>query len=218
MQSNYDLLTVGKQFYSGLVCDVLDYFGYRSQSLSPAFQPLEPDMVLWGRAYTTRAVPAGKLTKESMVNQCKSIEGVKDGEIYIMACQGAYLAGVWGEIMSTGVRVNGGVGALIDGMIRDSNQVKEMRFPVISRGHLPTTAKGRMEIVDIQCDVVIDGVVIHPGDLIFGDIDGVAVIPQQIENDVIQRCLAIIASENVVRDRVLAGDPISKVYMEIDTI
>ena len=218
MKSKYDLPSLSKQFYVGLVCDVLDYFGYRNQSLGAAFQPLEPDMVLMGRAYTTRAVPAGKMTKESMVNQCKSIEGVKDGEIYVMACQGAYLAGVWGEIMSTGVRVNGGVGALIDGMIRDSNQVKEMQFPVISRGHLPTTAKGRMEIVDIQCDVVIDGVTIHPGDLIFGDLDGVAIIPQQIEDEVIERCLAILASENVVRDRVLAGDPISKVYMEIGAI
>lgn len=218
MKKEIDMEQLRKELYSGIVCDVLDYFGYRNQSLGCSFQPIMPDTVLFGRAYTVTAQTVYEMPENALVNQCRSIEGVEEGDVYVLAAIGGYTSGIWGEIMSTATRVRKGVGALIDGMIRDTKQMKEMNFPVISRGHLPTTSKGRIEITGWKVPVVIDGVKINPGDLIFGDIDGVAVIPQAIEEQVLERCIHIMANENIVRDKILAGKSIVETYLEIGAI
>jgi len=218
MEKRMDMEQLRQTLYSGLVCDVLDYFGYRNQSLGADFQPIKPDTVIFGRAYTVTSQTVYDMPENALVNQCRSIEGVEEGSIYVLSHLGPYTSSVWGEIMSTAARMKKGVGALVDGMIRDTKQMKEMDFPVISRGHLPTTAKGRTEITGWKVPVVIDGVRINPGDLVFGDIDGVAVIPQEIEDKVIERCIHIMSNENIVRDKILAGQSIVDTYLEIGAI
>lgn len=216
--SNINFEELRQKFYSGLICDVLDYFGYRNQSLGAGFAPLDPDKVLFGRAYTVTAKTVQEMPKDALVNQCRSIEEVKPDDVYVLTCLDGCTAGIWGGIMSTGVQVKKGAGALIDGMLRDTKQIVEMGFPVMAKGHLPTTSKGRMEIVEWNVPIEIDGVKINPGDLIFGDVDGVAVVPQEVEDKVIERCLHILADENVVLDKVLAGESIVKTYLEIGAI
>jgi len=93
-----------------------------------------------------------------------------------------------------------------------------MEFPLVACGHLPTTSKGRTEITKWQIPVEIDGVAVQPGDLIFGDIDGVVVIPREVQDQVIGRCLEIMASEDVVRTRIQNGDSVVETYMQIGAI
>ena len=218
MANNINFKQLRETLYAGLVCDVLDYFGYRNQSLGSEFYPIVPGSVLFGRAYTVVAQPVVVVPEDALVNQCRSIEGVQENDVYVLSTVGGYNAGIWGEIMATALRVRKGTGALIDGMVRDTRQLVEMQFPVIGRGHLPTTSKGRTEITAWKVPIEIDGVRINPGDLIFGDVDGVAVIPQEIEDQVLERCLHILSNENLVRDKILAGESIVETYLEIGAI
>ena len=220
MRMNADeLSSLGKQLYSGLLCDVLDYFGYRKQSFTHEFAPVRGDMSVFGYAYPVSAKRVDGMVENALVNQCISIDHVQPGDVYILTTLDDDLDGaVWGEIMSTGVRAHGGVGAIINGMLRDTRQVLKMDFPILSRGHLPTTSKGRTEIIAWNTPIVIDGVSIHPGDLLFGDIDGVVVIPAEMIEKVIERCLHIMKNEDITRSQIAAGASVEETYMKIGTI
>lgn len=215
----YDLKELSEKLYSGLICDVLDFFGYRKQSFTSAFQTTKPETVVFGRAFPVQAESVDHMVENALVNQCASIDHVKAGDVYVLATKNDDFDGaIWGEIMSTGVRARGGVGAIISGMLRDTKFVKRMDFPVLYRGHMPTTSKGRSEITAWDVPIVIDGVTIHPDDLIFGDIDGVVVIPQQVEDKVIARCLHIMDNEDITRERIANGASVEETYIQIGTI
>ena len=218
--TNDELRSLGKKLYSGLVCDVLDYFGFRSQSFTSSFPPVRGDMSVFGYAFTVQAERVDGMVDNALVNQCASIDQVKPGDVYVLTTKDDDFSGaVWGEIMSTGVRAHGGVGAIINGTHRDTRQVLAMNdFPVLSRGHLPTTSKGRTEITAWNVPITIDGITIQPGDLIFGDIDGVVVIPGEISEKVLTRCLQIMENEDVTRDLIAKGASVEETYMKIGTI
>ncbi len=217
--SQEQLSQLGKKLYSGLICDVLDYFGYRDQSFKRAFVPVREDMSVFGYAFPVTAERVDTMIENALVSQCISVDEVKEGDVYLLTTKdGDYHGAVWGELMSTGVRAHGGVGAIIDGMLRDTKQVLAMDFPVISRGHLPTTSKGRTEITAWNVPVTIDGVLVRPGDLIFGDVDGVVVIPAEAIDKVLDRCARIMENENVTRDLIAAGASVAETYMKIGAI
>lgn len=208
-----------EKLYSGLLCDVLDYFGYRRQSLRCGFSPVRTDTRVFGYAYPVAAERVDTMVERALVNQCISIDQVQPGDVYFLTTRDDDFDGaVWGEIMSTGVRARGGVGAIINGMLRDTRQVLDMDFPVLARGHLPTTSKGRTEIVAWNVPVCVDGVTVRPGDLIFGDIDGVVFVPADMAERVLDRCLAILERENTTRELIAAGASVEETYMKIGTI
>ena len=93
-----------------------------------------------------------------------------------------------------------------------------MDFPLFYAGRDPRTSKGRAEINECQIPVILDGVTIRPGDLIFGDIDGVVIIPKEIADEVFEQALATIKKEDQVREGLINGDSLEKVYGEIGTI
>ena len=86
------------------------------------------------------------------------------------------------------------------------------------RGKNPKTSKGRCEINECQIPVVMDGVTINPGDYIIGDCDGVVIIPRDLIEEVLDRAFALIKDEDRVRDGLLSGDSLEKVYTEIGAI
>ena len=96
--------------------------------------------------------------------------------------------------------------------------LREMDFPLFFRGKSPKTSKGRCEINECQIPVLIDGVTIHPGDYIFGDIDGVVVIPKERFEEVVAAALATIKKEDEVRVRLQNGDSLQQAYADIGAI
>ena len=111
-----------------------------------------------------------------------------------------------------------GVGVLLDGMARDLRALKQMKFPLFYRGALPTTSKGRCEINECKLPVQIDGVLINPGDIVFGDIDGVCIVPQEIADEVFERAIALIENENTVRAGLHNGASLEEVYKKVGAI
>jgi 4-hydroxy-4-methyl-2-oxoglutarate aldolase len=118
----------------------------------------------------------------------------------------------WGEILTATARTRGGAGAVIDGFHRDTVRVLEQRWPVYSRGSFAQDAGVRSSVMDFRCTVEIGGVLVEPGDLIVGDIDGVLVIPRAIENQIAEMALEKVAGEKIVRSEIEAGSTSTAVF------
>ena len=118
----------------------------------------------------------------------------------------------WGEILTATARTRGGVGAVIDGFHRDTPRVLEQNWPVFSRGSFAQDAGVRSSVMDFRCTVEIGGVLVEPGDLIFGDIDRVLVIPRAIEGHIIEMALEKVAGEKIVRKEIEAGSTSTAVF------
>ena len=214
----YDCAFLKKNLYSGVLCDVLDGMGYRNQSIGQRLMPLNDETVIFGPAFTSIATVVYSMPEHPLTAQCKVVDQLGEGEIYVLVTRGEYNCAVFGELFATAVKQRKGAGVLLDGYVRDLKAIKEMNFPLFYAGRDPRTSKGRAEINECQIPVILDGVTIRPGDLIFGDIDGVVIIPKGIADEVFEEALATIKKEDQVREGLINGDSLEKVYGEIGAI
>lgn len=204
--------------YSGIISDVLDGMGYRNQALAGGISPLTDDTVIFGPAFTSIGTTVYSMPENPLVAQCKVVDQLGEDEIYVLVTRGDYNCAVFGELFATAVNARKGAGVLLDGHARDVKALKEMKFPLFYKGRDVRTSKGRCEINECQIPVILDGVTIRPGDYIFGDIDGVIVIPKEVAEEVIRQAAETVEKENEVRTRLLNGSTLQKAYEEIGAI
>src|ERR1700749_2572194 len=134
----------------------------------------------------------------------EALDQLEPGEIYL--CSGGDMrCAYWGEILTATAKKRGAVGAVVNGFHRDTPRVLEQNWPVFSRGSFAQDAGVRSSVMDFRCTVEIGGVLVEPGDLIFGDIDGVLVIPRKIEVKAVELALKKVAGERVVRSEIEGG-------------
>ena len=214
----YNLNAAKHSLYSGIICDVLDGMGYRNQALSNAIAGLTEDTVIFGPAFTSIGTQVYSMPENPLIAQTRVVDQLGEGEIYVLVTRGEYNCAVFGELFATAINQRKGAGVLLDAYARDIKALKEMDFPLFYRGTNPKTSKGRCEINECQIPVVMDGVTINPGDYIFGDCDGIVIIPKDLIEEVLDRSFALIQDENRVRDGLLSGDSLEKVYTEIGAI
>ena len=213
-----DLNKLKEILYSGIICDVLDQKGYRNQALGPDVMGLNDETVIFGPAFTSIGTTVYSMPPDPLTAQCKIVDQLSEGEIYVLVTRGDYNCAVFGELFGTAVLARKGAGVLLDAYVRDLKVLKEMNFPVFYKGRNPKTSKGRCEINECQIPVIFDGVTINPGDWIFGDIDGVVVIPKNIVDEVIEDALKTIKKEDDVRYRLRHGSSLQQAYAEIGAI
>lgn len=206
------------KLYSGIICDVLDKKGYRNQALSNAIKGLNDETTIFGPAFTSIGTEVYSMPADPLTAQCKVVDQLGENEIYVLATRGHYNCAVFGELFATAVRGRKGAGVLLDGYARDMKALNEMDFPLFYRGKNPKTSKGRCEINECQIPVTIDGVTINPGDYIFGDIDGVVIIPRDVVEEVLDSAMKTIEQENEVRDRLINGSSLAQAYKDIGAI
>lgn len=202
---SYTLAELKGKLYSAVLSDVLDDLGYRFQTLDPGLFPLDDSLVVMGRAFTAVAVEVFDIPAEPYRLQMEAVDSVQTGEVIVVHTGSSQKAAFWGELLSTACRARGGVGAIVDGLCRDTGKIKEMGFPVFSRGVRPVDSKGRMDVIAYQISIEISGVRIAPGDIIFGDRDGITVVPQNVELEAIERALEKVSGENLVRKALQDG-------------
>ncbi|MGA7522109.1 MAG: RraA family protein [Acidobacteriaceae bacterium] len=190
--------------YSPVVGDILDRLGYCHQFLPPAIQPLTPQMCLVGRALPVQIADAWGPQEHPFGRMTEALDSILPGEIYV-ATGGSMNCAAWGEIMTAAARTRNGVGAIIDGYHRDTPRVLEQNWPVFSRGRFAQDAAVRSRVVDFRCAVEVGDVRISPGELIFADLDGVVVIPREVEEEVVRLSLEKAAGEKVVRKAIEGG-------------
>jgi 4-hydroxy-4-methyl-2-oxoglutarate aldolase len=190
--------------YTPVVGDILDQMGFYHQFLPQPIQAIHESYRLAGRAmpviiaevYGPQKRPFGKLTE--------SLDQLQPGEIYVTG-GGSMRCAYWGEILTATARMRGAVGAVIDGFHRDTPRVLEQNWPVFSRGRYAQDSSVRMSVFDYRCAVEIGGVSIQPGDLVYGDMDGVVIIPKLQELEVIEKALEKARTEKVVRKAIENG-------------
>jgi 4-hydroxy-4-methyl-2-oxoglutarate aldolase len=195
---------VRTELYTPVVGDILDGIGLYHQFLPPAVQPLREEMKLVGRAMPVVMIDVFGPQKEPFGRLTEALDQLEAGDIYL-ASGGAMRCAYWGEILTATARTRGANGAVVNGYHRDTPQVLAQGWPVFSRGRFAQDSGVRTKVVDYRCPIEIDGVWIEPGDLVFGDLDGVVVVPRRHEKDVIAKALEKARGEKLVRKEIEAG-------------
>ncbi len=205
-----------ERLYVAVVSDILDRLGYRNQAMHPRLRPLLPDMRncgLAGRARTVRWMETDYVVEEDPYGlEIAVVDSLKPGDVIVHSTDYSGRIAPWGELMSTVAKRNGCVGCVCDAMIRDCVRIVEMGFPVYyaAIGPLDSMGRGRVEAYDvpIRCGEVL----VHPGEIIFADFDGIVVIPKAAEQDVLSLALEKVGKENVTRKELLEGKSLRQVY------
>lgn len=207
------LQSVRRDLFSAVIGDVLDALGCLRQFLPPQPRPLRDDMVVVGRAmpvleadYVTGAAESGQtpLSGKPFGLMLEALDDLRPGEVYV-ATGGTPAYALWGELMSTRARHLGAAGAVVNGYSRDTPGILRLGFPTFSLGRYAQDQRPRGKVVDFRVPIEIGGVRIAPGDLIFGDLDGVVVIPQAAEAEALHRAFEKVHAENNVRAAIEAG-------------
>ncbi|WP_314584919.1 RraA family protein [Paenibacillus terrigena] len=193
-----------QELYTPVIGDILDDLGRYHQILPPVIQPMKEHMVLAGRAMPVNMIDVYGKQEKPFGLLTEALDQLQSGDIYI-ASGGQMRCAYWGEILTATARSRQAAGAIINGYHRDTPQVLEQNWPVFSRGRYAQDSSVRTKVVDYRCPIEVEGVWINPGDLIFADLDGVLVIPQELEVEVIERALEKAKGEKLVRKEIEAG-------------
>ena len=202
-----------RQLFPAVVGDILDSMGLLKQFLSPGIRPLRPDMVVLGRAMpvleanafaATEAQGQNPLSRKPFGLLFEALDDLHRNEVYVATGCAPQFA-LWGGLMTTRAQHLQAAGAVLDGYSRDTPEVLASGLAVFSLGGYAQDQGPRGKVIDWRVGIEINGVRIAPGDIVFGDLDGVLVIPRQAEVEAIRRALEKASTENQVRDAIRAG-------------
>jgi regulator of RNase E activity RraA len=205
--------TVRRDLFTAVVGDVMDTMGLLRQFLPPQIKPLRDDMVVIGRAMTVLEADVFAESHDTsgtgpMIEpfglMFRALDDLKAGEVYI--CTGASPRyALWGELMSTRAIKLGAAGAVVDGYHRDTRGILRLGFPAFSYGGYAQDQAPRGKVIDFRVPLEIGGVRVKPQDTVFGDLDGVCVIPRAAEEEVFRKALEKLQKVNLVGQAVEDG-------------
>lgn len=201
------------ELFTAVVGDVMDKVGLLHQFLPPPLRPLDPKMVVIGRAmpvleadwFEPKATGGhSALAGKPFGLMLEALDDLKTNEVYICTGSSPTYA-LWGELMSTRAMKLGAAGAVVDGYSRDTNGILALQFPTFSYGPYAQDQGPRGKVVDYRVPIELGGVTIAPGDIVFGDIDGVCIVPRKAEEEVFRLALEKARGEKLVRKAIEAG-------------
>ena len=200
--------TLRERLFTAVVGDVMDTLGFTRQFLPPGIRPLREDMIVAGRAMTVQEAdlaPGEAESAEAFGLMLKALDDLKDHEVYI--CAGGLPAyALWGGLMTTRAMKLGAAGAVLGGCHRDTREILDLGLPVFSEGAYAQDQKNRGVVVDFRNSIVFpNGTRVVSGDIVFGDIDGVVIIPKDAAVEVVRLALEKVDGENVVRRMIDEG-------------
>jgi len=194
------LTTLRTRLFSAVVGDVMDELGLRRQFLPAEIRPLSPQTVLAGIAMPVVEEDIGEgHAGEAFGLMFRALDSLQRDEVYV--CAGASLAyALWGGLMSTRALKLGAAGSVMDGYHRDTREIVSLGFPLFSQGAYAQDQKGRGRVTDFNVPVTFaNGTRVAPGDIVFGDVDGVVVIPKAAAEEVVRLAVERVTGENTVR-------------------
>ena len=199
-----------EKLYTGCVNDVLREYCLLNQALPSELMPLRDDMVVCGEAFTVKSSPNVMIEGE-MTFRAQMLDDFKPGCVAVWDTSGDTEASLWGGVMTATAIAKGLRGAVIAGGIRDTRQILDQKFPVFHKYRTSNGSLGRCLITHYQVPVRIGEVTVRPGDIIFGDIDGVLCIPREIAYGVLLRAEGIGHNEMDIFAWVRRGDSIAEI-------
>lgn len=201
-----------EKLYVSVVSDVLDAQGYADQAMSARLRPLTPESRVIGRAHTMLTVDIYARPENPYELEIAAVDALKPNDVMVAMTHDSQRTCIWGELLSTAAVARGATGCVIDGHTRDVRQINEMGFPVFCTGIRPVDSSSRSKVVSFGVTIECGGVRVDPGDVIFGDYDGIVVIPQTILAKTVEMALAKVESENHSRDMLRQGHYLRDVY------
>jgi 4-hydroxy-4-methyl-2-oxoglutarate aldolase len=203
---------------AAVLSDTLDSLGLMQQAMRPFMRPLDDVLQLIGRARTGLYMPVfeHRAGENPYAVEIALVDDLRPLDVVVLACNGPTdRIAPWGELLSTASLARGAAGCVTDGLVRDVAQIRAMRFPVFCGGIGPLDTKGRARMVERDVPVMCAGVSVRPGDLVFGDVDGVVVIPREAEQEVVRRALEKVSGENQSRDALQRGEKLADVFRRL---
>lgn len=205
--------TVRRELFTCVVGDVMDKIGLQHQFLPPQIRPVHPDMIVIGRAMPVLAVDVfeekvagakNKLMEKPFGLMLEALDDLKKNEVYVNTGSSPRNA-LWGELMSIRARKLGAAGAVLNGYLRDTKAVLKLDFPAFCFGSYAQDSAPRYKVVDFRISIEIGATRIRPGDFVFGDIDGVCVVPVEAGREVFTKALEKARGEKLVRKALEEG-------------
>jgi regulator of RNase E activity RraA len=202
-----------RELFTCVVGDVMDKLDLLHQFLPPRIQALRRDMVVIGRAMPALSVDvfaekvtgtSNKLMEKPFGLMLEALDELRPNEVYLSSGSSPRSA-LWGELMSTRARKLGSNGAVLNGYVRDTRAILNMGFPTFAWGSFGQDSGPRYKVVDFRIPLEVEGVRVCPGDVIFGDIDGVCVIPAEAAPDVFAKALEKARGEQLVKKSLQEG-------------
>jgi regulator of RNase E activity RraA len=207
-----DFQTMKSELYTGVLADVLDGLGLRNQSMEPDIRPVHPDMVVLGYARPVLSVDVYRVRDDCYDNEIAYLDALLPNDLVVACTNRSTRTGLWGELLSTAARTRGALGTVTDGYVRDVRRIVQMGYPVFAAGMRPVDSRGRSIVMEYDEPIECGGVPVRKGDLVFGDIDGIVVIPQEVSDEVIAQALDKVRKESASRAELERGGYLRDVY------
>jgi len=201
-----------EQCFSSVIMDTLDSLGRRVQCMRPDIRPLVPSMRAWGEAVTARFAAARELPQKPYGLEIQVVDDLREGQVLVTQCDTQELSAAWGGLLTTAARSRKARGVVTDGGARDYAEIVELAFPTFCRGLTPYDSLGRMDVVETNVAIRCGGMAVRPGDLIFADVDGIVVVPQDLADEVISKAWEKVHGESRVRDALRAGASVTETF------
>ena len=185
--------------FEAIPAAVLSDVAERGRTMDAVIEPIDPETTVAGRARTVRAAPGDNLAIH------RAITLVEPSDVLVVDGEGYTETASVGELMCASCHAHGVEGMVVDGAIRDREEVARMGFPLFSRGLHPAGPKKEYEgAVDVP--ISCGGVVVEPGDLVVGDADGVVVVRADDAPSALVRARERLERETELLDRVRSGE------------
>lgn len=207
---NKELLHRFEQMYTGAVNDVLREFCLLEQALPGRILPLREYRTVAGFAFTVKSAPNVKVRGE-MEFRTQMLDAMKEDDFVMWDTSRDDKATLWGGVMTATAVQKGLKAACIDGGIRDTHQILEAEFPVFYEYRISNGSLARCLITHYQTPIKIGDVLIKPGDVVLGDVDGIVVVPRDIAYEVLIRAEEIKENEKIIFGWVHDGQTVQEI-------
>ena len=200
-----------RELFTAVVGDAMDKLGLVRQFLPPRIRPLRNDMIAVGRAMPALEADvfeevsgrAGAMAQPFGL-MLEALDDLQKDEVYVCA-GGSPRYALWGELMSVRALRLGAAGAVLNGYYRDTPGIAALDFPTFGYGPYAQDQGPRGKVIDFRAPVEIEGVRIAPGDIVFGDVDGVCIVPREAEEETFVHALEKARGEKTVRKAIDGG-------------
>jgi 4-hydroxy-4-methyl-2-oxoglutarate aldolase len=198
---------------TAILSDSLDKAGLRHQVFAHRLACVTPGTRIVGRARTAFFTETLDVDPAHPYDAAIDfIDSTQPGEVLVIATNASNASAFWGELFSAAAIGRGAVGMITDGNVRDVDKIRAVGFGAFARSVRPIDYRGRMVVESTQHEVTIGEVVIAPGDLIMADDDGVVVIPQEVEDEVLAMANVRASGESKVLEDLLGGATLRDVW------
>jgi len=208
-----DLCAFAEQnLYTAVIADSLDELGARNQAMREYLRPVHARCTFAGWARTISCVDIYHIPSDPYSLEIEAVDSLLPGEVAVIGTSKSTRNAPWGELLSTAAKARGARAAVVDGLVRDVGKIEELGFPVFAAGIKPVDSMGRGLVTAYNVPVECGEVLVHPGDFVFGDRDGIVVVPREMVKRTIELAAGKVQRENHSRAELMNGAYLRDVF------